>query len=324
MERSRLLLSATICFLFINSFVDGFATTIYATSTITTIPPSVIGYHSFQTSGHPSTTPLPCPEGQHFTTSSAYGYCCSPQSSGNCAFATECKDGTIKGSGFESECGRDTDCVTISVYEYFHMIPPFVKYMNCLQGWTAFTLHRHLPPRTTTSLASATSLPSSERTSTPSTASPTPASTPKPTTTYNIPTSLELHKENTKTREQKQEEVAKISGIIVGTVLFLAIIILALLLGRSKWNKPPRQRSLRIMHEAEGSFRPPPTPARRRPSRHSLHRAYSSREGFRSFEELSHSGTFSPAQELPTVVEERYHSTSVASSPISPCVSSPR
>ncbi|OAX82326.1 hypothetical protein ACJ72_03324 [Emergomyces africanus] len=127
-----------------------------------------------------------------------------------------------------------------------------------------------------------------------------------------------------KSPSEKKAEAAKISSIIIGTIIFIAIVILGLLLGRSKWNKTTSQSSLRKLHEADGSNGAGPPPARRRTPKHGPQRAHTSREGFVSFGDLGHSGTYSPAQELPTVVEEQYYHMSAVSSPISPGVNLPR
>ncbi|KKZ65169.1 hypothetical protein EMCG_08989 [[Emmonsia] crescens] len=208
----------------------------------------------------------------------------------------------------------------MSVYESFHMVPPSVKYIQCLRTWSALTLYRHLPARTMTFTdATISTSPDEPTTSTSSIKSPglIPATPITPTRPYTrTPTPGVFYE---KPPSEKKVEAAKISGIIIGTILFIAIVILGLLLGRSKWNKPASQASPRKLHEAEGSNKLEPTPTRRRTPRHGSQGTYTSRDGFISFDDLSHSGGYSPVQELPTVIEERYQQISAASSPISPC-----
>ncbi|OJD18868.1 hypothetical protein AJ78_01123 [Emergomyces pasteurianus Ep9510] len=214
------------------------------------------------------------------------------------------------------------------------MVPPSVKFIHCLDNWSALTLHRHLPVQITTStgrapkpqIIYATISTSSDETtiskSSTKSSGPRPAAPIAPTRSH-TPASVpsESHE---KSPSEKKIEAAKISSIIIGTIIFIAVVILGLLLGRSKWNKTTSQTSLRKLHEAEGSNGHGLTPTRRRTPKHSSKRTYTSREGFISFDDLSHSGGYSPAQELPTVVEERCQQMSDVSSPISPCVSSPR
>ncbi|EGE79193.2 hypothetical protein BDDG_02131 [Blastomyces dermatitidis ATCC 18188] len=238
-----------------------------------------------------------------------------------------------------------THCVTMSVYESFHMVAPSVTYIQCRKNWPVLTLHRHLaiPQTTSTGIASQprnerltaahpfqfpdTTIPTSPGETTNSSLLQTspggiPATPITPTRTQIATPSPGDFSE--KFPDEKKVEAAKISSIIIGTILFIAIVILGLLLGRSKWNKSVSQTSLRKLHEAEGSTGLVSVPIRRRVPRHGSQRSHTSRDGFIAFDDLSPSERYAPAQELPTVVEERYHQVSTASSPISPCVSSPR
>ncbi|PGH07873.1 hypothetical protein GX51_01583 [Blastomyces parvus] len=303
MDRLRTSHLASVALLFLSHFTANAST---ITSTTTVIPPEVVGYFARDQDG---------------STTSVYGYCCPPSTT-SCAFATRCKHGTIEGF---SNTGSCDDCVTMSVYESFHMIPPSVSFIRCRSEWPAWTLHRHLViPET---LSTDTTVPTSLGETTNSISLKTspggiPVAPITPTRTHAATPSPGVFSE--KSPGEKRVEAAKISGIIIGTILFIAVVILGLLLGRSKWNKSASQSSLRKLHEAEGSTGLVSAPTRRRIPRHGSQRSHASREGFIAFDNLSPCERYSPAQELPTVVEERYHQVSTSSSPISPCVSSPR
>ncbi|EEH08810.1 predicted protein [Histoplasma capsulatum G186AR] len=310
MDRFRLSLSASIALLSLSHFTAGAATITSTTTAGIDLPPEAIGYYIHDSLG---------------TVTGAYGYCCHPSRTESCALATECRDGTIKGPDHTSSC---ENCVTVSVYESIRLVPPSVKFVQCLSNWPALTLYRHLPSRKTTSIgitsmphnATITTSPDVTTTSTSSIKSPgsitaAPIAPSGPNTPTSSPGDL-----SDKSPDEKKSEAAKISSIIIGIILFIAIVILGLLLGRSKWNKPASQDSLSKLHEAEGSNGLVPAPTRRITSRRGSQRSHTSRDGFISFEDLSPSCRYSPAQELPTVVEERYQQLSTTSSPISPCL----
>ncbi|EEH37318.2 hypothetical protein PAAG_07599 [Paracoccidioides lutzii Pb01] len=334
MDRFRIPRSVSIACLLLNCFVTGATITSTATTTITTFPSDFIGYYTSKVSGSISDVPLKCNRGESFTTSGRYARCCPTRDSAGCAMPTECKNGLMAfDNNIKTTC---SNCATVAIYEYFD-VPTSMKQILCQVTSQSWTLYRYIQVRT----ATPTGIPSEPHatisttsqgllytnqfsnlstTSITSQAMPTAPLAPiiSQTTTW---ITGELSR---KPHEKQNTEAAKISGIIVGTILFISIIILGLLLGRSKWNKPPSLPLPGKVHEAEGSNGPALVPTRRQTSRQGPQRTYMSREGFNSVEELSHSGRFSPAQELPTVVEERYQQISAASSPISPCVSSPR
>ncbi|KLJ10007.1 hypothetical protein EMPG_14587 [Blastomyces silverae] len=319
MDRFRTSQLAFVALLFLSHFTADAST---ITSTGTDIPPTIVGYYTRDHEGSTTVENVSCPESFHFRTSGIYGYCCHPSSTTGCPLATQCKDGIIEGPHHTSSC---IHCITMSVYESFHMIPPSVTYIQCIKEWPVLTLHRHLGTPETTSTD--TTLPTSPGATTNSSSLRTspggiPAAPITPTGTHIATPSPGDFSE--KSPREKKVEAAKISSIIIGTILFIAIVILGLLLGRSKWNKSASQTSLRKLHEAEGSTGLVSAPIRRRVPRHGSQRSHTSRDGFIAFDDLSSSERYSPAQELPTVVEERYHQVSTASSPISPCVSSPR
>ncbi|KAG5303885.1 hypothetical protein I7I50_10787 [Histoplasma capsulatum G186AR] len=322
MDRFRLSLSASIALLSLSHFTAGAATITSTTTAGIDLPPEAIGYYIHDSLGTVTAGLISCPGSLHWGTSGAYGYCCHPSRTESCALATECRDGTIKGPDHTSSC---ENCVTVSVYESIRLVPPSVKFVQCLSNWPALTLYRHLPSRKTTSIdATITTSPDVTTTSTSSIKSPgsitaAPIAPSGPNTPTSSPGDL-----SDKSPDEKKSEAAKISSIIIGIILFIAIVILGLLLGRSKWNKPASQDSLSKLHEAEGSNGLVPAPTRRITSRRGSQRSHTSRDGFISFEDLSPSCRYSPAQELPTVVEERYQQLSTTSSPISPCVSLPR
>ncbi|QSS63698.1 hypothetical protein I7I51_00757 [Histoplasma capsulatum] len=328
MDRFRLSLSASIALLSLSHFTAGAAT---ITSTITAgigLPPEAIGYYIHDSQGTVTVAlqldlylALDLYTGEHQVPMVIVAIPVELRVA-HSQLNVEMLVGAL-----HHPSGSQKYAFAVSVYESIRLVPPSVKFVQCLSNWPALTLYRHLPSRKTTSIgitsmphnATITTSPDVTTTSTSSIKSPgsitaAPIAPSGPNTPTSSPGDL-----SDKSPDEKKSEAAKISSIIIGIILVIAIVILGLLLGRSKWNKPASQDSLHKLHEAEGSNGLVPVPTRRIASRRGSQRSHTSREGFISFEDLSPSCRYSPAQELPAVVEERYQQLSTTSSPISPC-----
>ncbi|KAJ5686962.1 hypothetical protein N7536_009581 [Penicillium majusculum] len=148
---------------------------------VTTIPPSIQGYHWHSDSS--TWSEVPCGEGRTYLSWSEYGRCCTDSNSG-CNFPTSCDADTVYYTG--SRGGGDSSmdwsramnsyCALMTIYESATTDPAIVDYFcwDTDSSWTADTIFRTTDPATATPRTSVTPL---TPTATPRTSvAPTPAS----------------------------------------------------------------------------------------------------------------------------------------------------
>ncbi|KAK2783656.1 hypothetical protein FQN53_009108 [Emmonsiellopsis sp. PD_33] len=262
-----------------------------------TTGPDFLGWHYNKTeTGEVTPSPMTCDGDRTFSTSGTYGTCC-PTGSEQCVMATECsKRSIVLENSAVVECTTWMNCEEITIYGAWTQVEPSYKAYMCVDRYPK-TLYRELGVDTT-----------SAKTSDPLTTSG-PLMTGSPSNTVAVEGGS-----SGKQTGQSSQDPAKVSAIVFGTIILIAILLLGLLLGRSKWTKPTTRESLTKLHEIQGSDETvDPAAGTAEPV---LQQPYTSRDTLSPGEEQSPSDRY---YELPTPIEAGRNQWSATVSPISPC-----
>ncbi|EMD95445.1 hypothetical protein COCC4DRAFT_182800 [Bipolaris maydis ATCC 48331] len=189
--------------------------------------------------------------GDAWITSGTYAGDCN--TSGRCALATKCSDNKLYlDDGSVWPCSGEVSCVQATIYATSPAgLPSAINY-GCRMNWKAYTIYRELPA-TTTSLSTLTSAtPTPALSVTPTEVVPTPTLVASPTLQFGVSTSSIAVMEATPNSassmeatpnpspefrsrpEPERQNKAWIAGAVIGSVIGIALLIVAIYLWRSR------------------------------------------------------------------------------------------
>ncbi|KAI4859544.1 hypothetical protein F4820DRAFT_157821 [Hypoxylon rubiginosum] len=201
-------------------------------ATITSPPSPTITADPFRGYAVAETTTIPiyCPSGEIFTTSAGFAACCASTST-QCAFATACKDNAIVfKDGATSNCGP-LRCQSLKIFPTFPADGSALIEPVCAGAGEVSTLFRAMPLTSKLVLpltaVGSTAAIAAEAAATATSSGTTPAPTAPATAVAGSDASNASSSPNF---------IIAIVGAILGTMIFVALVLLALMYGRKRGN----------------------------------------------------------------------------------------